>query len=158
MITFTISGILAHNSQTLAILRGETHDASQTWAMESSSHYPHTAGHSEVPETHRLILRAGSDHPASPRVQRQDVSWREITHCPLSASSLLSLTSTLICAGQMEGWSSYLYVHWGRADPVLSGSLWCRCYSLRPRHWSRWLLHFQAPPWRPGLLWYRHAY
>lgn len=44
--------------------------------MESRSHYSDAAGHPEVPETHGFVLRAGGDHPASPRVQRQDVTYK----------------------------------------------------------------------------------
>lgn len=44
--------------------------------MEGSSHYSDTAGHPEVPEAHRLVLGARGNHPASPGIQRQNVTYK----------------------------------------------------------------------------------
>lgn len=56
-----------------------------------------------------------------------------------------------------ELFRAYRCVHSGREVLVLSDSQWCRCCSLRPRHWSIWILHSQGPPWRPGPWWFHHA-
>lgn len=47
----------------------ETH----TCSMHSRPNHLHTAGHTQVPKPHCLILRAGGNHPPAPRVQRQNV-------------------------------------------------------------------------------------
>lgn len=132
--------------------------------MESSSHYSDTAGHPEVPETHRLVLRTRGDHPASPCIQWQNVTWTATQHVILHVTHFVSGTLSLFDSPlefrRTRGWmkqSVYLCVRWGRADPALSDSRWCICYSLQLRRWSRLLLHFLDPPWRPGLWWCHHA-
>lgn len=80
----------------------DTQDMSHTWAMESSSHNSDTAGHPEVPETHRLVLRARGNHPASPRIQRENVTWTatqklRVTHFALHVAS---------SDRQVGGWNS----------------------------------------------------
>lgn len=73
--------------------------------MESSSYDSDTAGHPEVPETHRLVLGARGDHPAAPRVQRQDVTWTAAQHSAHTVSIARSLSdprATCLCGGRRQ--------------------------------------------------------
>lgn len=48
-----------------------------TWAMKGRPYHSYTARYPQVPKTHSLILRARCYHPASPRVERKDMTWNQ---------------------------------------------------------------------------------
>ncbi len=124
------------------VLKTKIKQLKPTCTVEGCPHHSHTAGHSQVPETHRLILRARRYHPAPPRVQRQDMTWREKTTNHIRNEHIMRIC---VCI-KYKVFGLYLCVRSARAGPVPSGSQLYRCYSLRLLHWLKWPLRSQDPP------------
>lgn len=92
--------------------------------MESRSHYSDTRGHPDVPETHRLVLRARGNHPAAPRIQRQDVSCaiRNNTGQLLQSEGLSRVELRLRTCVSIEGVQALTSLAVGGVDVTVSCS------------------------------------